>query len=646
MMAGTSRNMPIGDSGLDTHEIQTMSHCVHSLIEDDNLSRLRVTIRKIPRSLRSRIVNQKIRGNTPLFTASVQGKVHFVNFLLDECDADMELRGIYEVTEDDSTHEVTPLWVAAVANKLEVVKSLVEHGANVNSPSDTKSTPVRSACYMTNISVIKYLAEHGADLHKPNVNGGTCLINAVQSAPLCEFLLEQGVDINAVDNSGNLALHYAIREGMTDTVKLLLKHKSDHTRKNIWGDDALQTAALRGFKVIVDIILEVAGLGTEEAIKANELLGANFIDEKNNIIGGLKLWEKAMCLRYVVPGAPDLPDMPPPKPVYQYHQEPRTLQELKEIQDPDHIYMVALMIRERILGPCHKDTTFGLMYRGAVYADSFQFQRCVDLWKYSYKLRYKEEDPFNNECQFTVQALIKLFWEIDLESGDSSIASIDSLDFLEVFKILSNQIIAGNNHIKTHKDTKLIENVNSLQELMLLYLQMIIHFVGVYRKKNEIPECMNYIHKVLMNRPCGNCGNTLLHLAFESSIYALDSTKPYYTTDIVKVLLSCGADVAAQNHVGDTPLLYALCSMKPVNDNTACVKLMLDAGSHIDTCNKDGESPVDLLKDKNISLCPMNYVTLRCLASKVIKEHKITFKDEIPESLVSYVELHGKYERN
>ena len=108
--------------------------------------------------------------------------MYFVNYLLDECDADIEQRGIYEVQEDKSRHQVpfvvvintnaiflpqnrdlslhfrfsfqvTPLWCASVANKLEVVKTLIKHNSDVNSTSDTQSTPVRSACYMTNIEV-------------------------------------------------------------------------------------------------------------------------------------------------------------------------------------------------------------------------------------------------------------------------------------------------------------------------------------------------------------------------------------------------------------------------------------------------------------------------------------------------------------
>lgn len=65
---------------------------------------------------------------------------------------------------------------------------------------------------MTHFEVVKYLVKHGADINKPNYNGGTCLINSVQSAVLCEFLLKHGADVNAKDIQNKTALHYAIQE--------------------------------------------------------------------------------------------------------------------------------------------------------------------------------------------------------------------------------------------------------------------------------------------------------------------------------------------------------------------------------------------------------------------------------------------------
>lgn len=55
------------------------------------------------------------------------------------------------------------------------------------------------------------------------LKGGTCLINSVQSAPLCEYLLAHGANVNAQDIQLKTALHYAIQEHRFDTTKLLVR---------------------------------------------------------------------------------------------------------------------------------------------------------------------------------------------------------------------------------------------------------------------------------------------------------------------------------------------------------------------------------------------------------------------------------------
>ena len=43
-------------------------------------------------------------------------------------------------------------------------------------------------------------------------------------------------------------------------------------------------------------------------------------------------------------------------------------------------HLQALLVRERILGPAHPDTSYYIRYRGAVYADMGHFERCITLW--------------------------------------------------------------------------------------------------------------------------------------------------------------------------------------------------------------------------------------------------------------------------
>jgi ankyrin repeat protein len=71
-------------------------------------------------------------GCAPLFIACKKGNVEIVEYLITICNADVEQRGKYEVPDDRSVHNVTPLWCAAVAGKLPVVKCLVQYGADVD----------------------------------------------------------------------------------------------------------------------------------------------------------------------------------------------------------------------------------------------------------------------------------------------------------------------------------------------------------------------------------------------------------------------------------------------------------------------------------------------------------------------------------
>lgn len=96
--------------------------------------------------------------------------------------------------------------------------------------------------------------ESGADILLANYNGGTCLINSVQSVELCKFLLTHGADVNARDMQNKTALHYSIQEHRFETTKLLLDYNADPYLKSRYNDDALQTACLKGATQIFDYL--------------------------------------------------------------------------------------------------------------------------------------------------------------------------------------------------------------------------------------------------------------------------------------------------------------------------------------------------------------------------------------------------------
>ena len=176
---------------------------------------------------------------SPFFIACGKGCVEIVKYMINVCKPNLELKGSYYHGPNESIHKVTPLWLAAVSGQLEIVKILIQNGANINSVSNSGSTPVRSACFMSHLEIVKLLVENKADIQMTSNFGGTCLINSVQSAELCKFLLEKGASINVQDFQNKTALHCAIKENHIETAKMLLNHGADPFLKSSADEDAL-----------------------------------------------------------------------------------------------------------------------------------------------------------------------------------------------------------------------------------------------------------------------------------------------------------------------------------------------------------------------------------------------------------------------
>lgn len=61
-------------------------------------------------------------------------------------------------------NNATPLLIASGSGHLDVVKLLVEAGAEVDAMTDAGWTPLRAACAAGHAAVVKYLVERGAEL--------------------------------------------------------------------------------------------------------------------------------------------------------------------------------------------------------------------------------------------------------------------------------------------------------------------------------------------------------------------------------------------------------------------------------------------------------------------------------------------------
>ena len=128
--------------------------------------------------------------NPPLFTACMQGNLEAVQLLLWSPDYITDInedRGyIGWGTDEYYNSEVfaPPLWAAAVGGHYDIVRFLIESGANINATSNSGSTSLHSACDFGSISIIKFLVENGADVNLPGWRGFTCLMIAAKNQNL------------------------------------------------------------------------------------------------------------------------------------------------------------------------------------------------------------------------------------------------------------------------------------------------------------------------------------------------------------------------------------------------------------------------------------------------------------------------------
>jgi ankyrin repeat protein len=151
-----------------------------------------------------------------VFEAAAFGKTSRLEALLDE---DPALVDAY------AADGFFPLGLAAFFGQEEVVRLLLERGANPN-------VSARNA--------MKVAAIHAA--------------SAAGSLPIARLLIEAGADVNAVQQAGFTPLHAAAMAGRVDLAKLFLERGADPSAKADDGRTALAMAQEGKHQAVIDLL--------------------------------------------------------------------------------------------------------------------------------------------------------------------------------------------------------------------------------------------------------------------------------------------------------------------------------------------------------------------------------------------------------
>ena len=513
--------------------------------------------------------------------------------------ADIEARGTVKV-DNEVIEGCTPLWAAAAAGHLDVVKLLIERNADVDGRTLTNSTPLRAAAYDGWLDIVSCLVENGADVNARTQTESTPLIVACHNGHMnvVKYLIEHGASINQQDNEGYTALHVAMERGHLEIGNTLLANGALQLQTNRRLTPLL--SASNACKIeMVEYFIKSPEFTKEQRIDALELLGATIANKHKvyDIKKAFNYMKRGMEERYEDPSHPLLKKKMEPLEAYEKRKESQTLEELALLEGDDHaIHMQGLIIRERILGTDNTELRHPIRYRGAVFADSGMFDSCIALWRHAIEINQHCNEPVIGDLEFFASLFGYMVSKKHFPDPDCMEGVFEQM--LSEYERLTDKLQSGKLQMKC-------KEANTIEEELEKLIHCAVHLLMIYTKV-QVPESkgntdlLELIQRFLCLDPRTRDGDTLLHLAawFNTPIkeFHVRGACKLPSVATMKLLLHARLDVNVVNHKRDTPLHLAV-TFKPSPTDVDTLKdmmeLLLDIGADAKLKNANGQTAMD-----------------------------------------------------
>ncbi|XP_026058614.1 ankyrin repeat and SOCS box protein 15-like isoform X1 [Carassius auratus] len=196
------------------------------------------------------------KGWYPIHRAAVQQSVQVLEMVLYV----VGRKGSYRMSlEEETADGETPLILATQAGLVEIVRTLLEHGASPNRINSKNESPLLLACpkKWTAIheaakvgctDILTLLLQHGGNVSETEENGVTPMGIAAEygQAEALDILIHYGGDVNAQAPNGDSVLYDTAGSGNPVCIELLLQHGADPNIANLSLQLPIHWAAYKG----------------------------------------------------------------------------------------------------------------------------------------------------------------------------------------------------------------------------------------------------------------------------------------------------------------------------------------------------------------------------------------------------------------
>ena len=155
----------------------------------------------------------------------------------------------------------TLLHLACIDGDCERVQELIDQGASLASKDRWGNDPLKYAMQAGHCRIAQKLLDAGA---QPWQESSKDMENrlfpcaAAGDATTLKNLISCKVSVNAVDYSGQSALHLAAYHGRAEVVQILVEAGADTSQQNIWGKSTMDYAAQGGHVPIQQLLIKYA----------------------------------------------------------------------------------------------------------------------------------------------------------------------------------------------------------------------------------------------------------------------------------------------------------------------------------------------------------------------------------------------------